>query len=158
MLVSSTMLNPYASFLNGGNPLEVIAATPARLAALAAAPSRTPLPGKWGIREIVCHLADCEIAFGFRLRQSLAEPHHTIQPFDQDAWASSYAAYDLAGALDAFGALRRWNVKFIGCQPPEAFERQITHPERGTMTFRTLVETMAGHDVNHVRQIEALAR
>jgi hypothetical protein len=25
------------------------------------------------------------------------------------------------------------------------------------MTFRTLVETMAGHDLNHVRQIEALA-
>jgi DinB superfamily len=151
------MLNPYASFLNGGNPLDVIAATPARLATLAAAPSRTPPPGKWDIREVVCHLADCEIAFGFRLRQALAEPHHTIQPFDQDAWAASYAAYDLAGALEAFGALRRWNVKFIAGQPSEAFERQITHPERGTMTFRTLVETMAGHDLNHVRQIEALA-
>ena len=117
----------------------------------------SPAPGKWNAREIVCHLADCEVVFGYRLRQGLAEDFHVIQPFDQDAWASSYAAYDLAGALEAFGALRRWNVKFIAGQSPEAFERQITHPERGSMTFRTLVETMAGHDLNHVRQIEALA-
>jgi hypothetical protein len=34
----------------------------------------------------------------------------------------------------------------------------VTHPERGTMTFRTLVETMAGHDVNHVRQIQGMAK
>jgi hypothetical protein len=33
----------------------------------------------------------------------------------------------------------------------------MTHPERGTMTFQTIVETMAGHDRNHVKQIEAIA-
>jgi hypothetical protein len=33
----------------------------------------------------------------------------------------------------------------------------VTHPERGTMTFQTIVETMAGHDRNHIKQIEAIA-
>jgi hypothetical protein len=31
--------------------------------------------------------------------------------------------------------------------------RPVTHPERGTMAVQTLVETMAGHDLNHLRQL-----
>jgi hypothetical protein len=34
--------------------------------------------------------------------------------------------------------------------------RPATHPERGTMTFWTIVETMAGHDLNHLGQLERL--
>ncbi len=57
--------------------------------------SANPAPGKWNAREIVCHLADTELVFAFRLRQAIAEPDHIVQPFDQDKWASNYAAYDL---------------------------------------------------------------
>jgi hypothetical protein len=35
--------------------------------------------------------------------------------------------------------------------------RLTTHPERGTMTFWTIVETMAGHDLHHLPQLERLA-
>jgi len=150
------MLNPYASYLGGRDPLEVIAVTPAKLAEITATPSRSPAPGKWDVRQIVCHLADCEAVFAFRLRQAVAEDHHTIQPFDQDKWAAACDTYDLAEALDLFRAARKWNAKFIAAQPPEVFDRHLTHPERGTMTFRTMVETMAGHDLNHLEQIERL--
>lgn len=150
------MLNPYASFVAGLDVRQVIADTPNRLAELAVLPTRAPAPGKWDVREVMCHLADTEIAFGFRLRQAAAEDHHTIQPFDQDKWALVYSAYDLAAALEVFGALRRWNLKFIDAQTPEMFQRPVSHPERGQMTFQTVVETMAGHDLNHIRQIAAL--
>src|SRR6185503_10796958 len=151
------MLNPYASYLGESDPLAVISATAGRLTALTASPGRAPAPGKWDVREILCHLADCEITFAFRMRQAVAEEHHTIQPFDQDRWATAYAAYDLESALDLFRSLRDWNVKFVSAQPAEVFSKQVTHPERGTMTFRTLIETMAGHDLNHLNQIEQLA-
>ena len=36
--------------------------------------------------------------------------------------------------------------------------KPVTHPERGTMTFQTLLETMAGHDLNHLQQLETLAK
>ena len=150
------MLNPYASYLGGRDPLEVIAATPAKLAELAAAPSHAPAPGKWDVRQILCHLADCELTFAFRLRQAATEDNHTIQPFDQDKWAAACDTYEMDEALDLFRSARRWNTKFISAQPPEVLERPVTHPERGTMTFRTIVETMAGHDLNHVGQIERL--
>ena len=113
-------------------------------------------PGKWTAREIVCHLADCEIAFAFRLRQALAEPNHTIQPFDQDAWARIYGSLDAERAIETFSALRKWNVELLTRMPKDAHSKPLRHPERGEMTFQTLVETMAGHDINHLRQLEKL--
>jgi len=88
-------LNPYNRFLDGRPLIEILSATPIALAELAdtIGPARlalAPALGKWSPAEILSHLADCEIAFGFRLRQTLAEDHHTMQPFDQDKWATLY--------------------------------------------------------------------
>jgi hypothetical protein len=156
------LVNPYASFLGSRDPRQVIASTPARLRELldslgADGVGKSPAPGKWSAREILCHLADCEIVFAFRLRQTLAEPHHVIQPFDQDVWAQNYAAYDAQSALAAFSAVRDFNVQLIASLPAAAFARTVSHPERGTMTFQTIVETMGGHDLNHLAQIEKIA-
>lgn len=118
---------------------------------------QSPAPGKWSAREILCHLADCEVAFAFRLRQALAEDHHVIQPFDQNKWASTYANYEAREALAVFSSLRQWNLKLIGTATPETLSKPVFHPERGEMTFKVLVETVAGHDLNHLRQIEAIA-
>lgn len=155
-------MNPYASFLGSRNALETVAQTPARVAALAAAignrrADESPAPGKWSAREIVAHLADCETVFAFRLRQALAEDNPTVQPFDQEKWASAYSAYDLPAALETFAALRRWNVALIRSLKADALQRKMTHPERGTMTFQILVETMGGHDLNHIGQLERIA-
>jgi uncharacterized damage-inducible protein DinB len=155
-------MNPYAGHVGDGQPLDVITDTPRRLAQLleALGPERleiSPAPGKWSARDVVCHLADCEIAFGFRFRQTLAEDHHVIQPFDQDLWAKSYSSSDAKLALATFAALRAWNLALIRSVKPADLAKSVTHPERGTMTFQTIVETMAGHDRNHIKQIEAIA-
>ena len=151
-------MNPYASHLGDRDPLAVIAATAQELASRTAAltpeaADRAPAPGKWSVRQIVCHLADTEIAFGFRLRQALAEPNHVIQPFDQERWAERYDAYDLPSALELFTAMRDWNLRLLASLGPEDFARGLSHPERGAMTYRTLVETMGGHDLNHLAQL-----
>jgi hypothetical protein len=156
------MKNPYASQLGDRNPVEVISATAARLNELTQTlgPQRvekSPAPGKWSAREIVCHLADCELVFGYRLRQALAEEKHVIQPFDQDQFAKNYRAYDLASALAVFGAVRTWNVKLIRALTPRQLAKPLNHPERGEMTVQTIVETMGGHDINHLRQLEGIA-
>jgi len=155
-------MNPYAAYLEGRDPFAVIAETPHQLARSvrsleAAALDASPERGKWSIRQVLTHLADCELVFSFRLRQAVAEPHHTVQPFDQDRWAVHYDAYDAQTALETFTAVRRWNILFLSALPPETFARGVTHPERGTMTLQVVVETMAGHDRNHVKQIERLA-
>jgi hypothetical protein len=158
----TTTANPYATFLNGRDPRDVIAETAGRLDALAvqlgpAGLERSLAPGKWRAREILCHLADCEMVFAFRLRQALAEPNHVIQPFDQDHWAKPYAKLSARAALDGFSAARRWNLALLDTVSTADFAKKLEHPERGEMTFQTIVETMGGHDLNHLAQIETIA-
>lgn len=156
-------LNPYAEMLGGQEPLKVISATPRKIETIMEdlGPERmnySPATGKWSAREIVCHLADCEIAFAFRLRQTLSEASHVIQPFDQSNWAKNYAAYDTRAALTTLCALRKWNLALIGSLSPDQHVKPVTHPERGPMTFWTIVETMGGHDLHHLCQLEAIAK
>ena len=155
-------MKPYASQLGDQDPIRVLSATASRLAELAeslgASRIEQPIaPGKWSPRQIFTHLADCELAFGFRYRQTLAEDNHTVQPFDQDKWAVTYAAYDARQALQMFTALRHWNLALIRTLTPEQMAKAVMHPERGQETFRVLVEINAGHDINHLRQLEAVA-
>jgi hypothetical protein len=155
-------LNPYAKFLDG-RPLDAILSATSheianRLQVIGPEKSsHAPSPGKWSPAEIVCHLADCEIAFAFRLRQTLAEDHHVLQPFDQDKWAAPYKGIAAKDALAAFTALRIWNLILIAKALPTSASKPVTHPERGSMTFQTIVETMAGHDLNHLAQLKAIA-
>lgn len=155
-------LNPYDKYLDG-RPLEqILGATPAAVSVLleamgAAKAGAEPAPGKWSAAKIVAHLADCDLAFGFRLRQTLAEDAHVLQPFDQDLWAATYDGITAVQALEAFTGLRHWNLLLITKTLAVYGDRTVTHPERGTMTFRTIVETMAGHDLNHVAQLRKIA-
>lgn len=155
-------LNPYAKFLDDRPLTTILSGTSHEIAnkLQMIGPERIsepPAPGKWSPAEIVCHLADCEIAFGFRLRQTLAEDHHVLQPFDQEKWAAPYEGIPAKDALAAFSALRQWNLQLIANALPTSGSKPVTHPERGTMTFQTIVETMAGHDLNHLAQLKRIA-
>jgi hypothetical protein len=97
------------------------------------------------------------MVFAFRLRQTLAEDSPVLQPFDQGKWALRYGNLDVAAALGTFAAAREWNVRLVETTTAAERAREVTHPERGTMTFWTIVETMAGHDTNHLGQLERLA-
>ena len=163
--------NPYAKHLDGRQAMEILTGTPARLRELLTPLSteeinRVPGPKKWSLRELMAHLADCELAFGFRLRQALppigegigAPQLPPIQPFDQDVWATRYAAYDFATSLATFEALRAWNLRLLTTVREEDRGQTLQHPERGTLTFQTVLETIAGHDGHHLRLLESLSK
>jgi uncharacterized damage-inducible protein DinB len=159
------MSNPYAACLGTRDARAVLASTPGLLqqALATLSPERIAAPialGKWSPREIVAHLADCELAHSFRLRQILAAPASEpalLQPFDQDAWAKHYSAYGLAEALELFRANRLWNLKLVGTLSEADFDRPAHHPDRGNLTLRIQLETMAGHDLNHLVQLQRLS-
>ena len=155
-------LNPYEKFLDGRALDTILAATPTEIGKLLMAigmdhENTPPAEGKWGAAQIVAHLADCELVFAFRLRQTLAEDAPVIQPFDQDKWAQTYLGVPAKQALEVFSAVRGWNLRLINLALPNSASRPVTHPERGAMTFLTLVETMAGHDLNHLAQLKHIA-
>ena len=155
-------MNPYARQLGGRDPLKVVATTARHLEQLSMAlgPMRleeSPAPDKWNPRQILCHLADCELVFGYRLRQALAETPHVVQTFDQDLWALNYAGYDAHAAMMTFSCVRQWNLMLVRSLSPETMSKQIVHPELGSLTFREQIEIIAGHDLNHLAQLEVMA-
>jgi hypothetical protein len=156
------MMNPFAGHLVGNDPLQVIVGTPERVRVLMKTigkecAERRPAPGTWCAREIVCHLADCEAAFAVQLRQALTEGAPALQPFDQEKWSQRYRGYSLSDALAVFAALRQWNLVLVRSVGTADSAHQTADPERGGTTFATLVETMGGHDLSHLKQLEAIA-
>jgi uncharacterized damage-inducible protein DinB len=144
---------PYEAALGDRDPLKVIAKTPRKLMRLL-----DDLSDKQNLRETMAHIADCEIAWSWRLRQALALEKPVIEPFEQDDWAKPYDAYSLAEALGTFKALRKWNVAFVTALSEKDKKKVIMHPERGQETLWTIVQIMAGHDLHHLAALEKRLR
>jgi hypothetical protein len=143
------------------NPIESMEATASHVEEVArrlgdAGLSRSYGPGKWTGKQILAHLADAELAIGFRIRQVLAESHHRIQGFDEATWARRYEDVDTEAALGSFLAVRRWNLALLRRLGREDLGREAIHPDRGPETLETIVRLLAGHDLNHLAQLEAL--
>ena len=118
-----------------------------------------PEPGKWSIAEIVAHLADVEIVASWRMRSILGANGTAIQPFDQDAWASvfQYAERDPKQSLEVFRVLRENNLAMLKALPRESWENYGMHAERGKESIAHLARLFAGHDTNHILQVERIA-
>jgi uncharacterized damage-inducible protein DinB len=150
---------PYAAALGDRDPLKVVAKTPRKLMRLMDDLSDKqievhPGPGKWNLREIMAHMADCEIAWSWRLRQAYAKESAKIEPFEQDDWAKSYSSYSLAEAMGCFKSLRKWNLAFLSGLTEKDFRKAVMHPERGQESLLTIVRIMAGHDLHHLKNLE----
>ena len=149
--------------LGGQKPLKVQAETPKKLGRLIQRASPAKLrkkqaPGKWSAAEIVAHLADCEIVVGWRMRQILGAPGTPIQAFDQDAWAAAghYDTRDAKKSLAQFRALREANLALLKTLTPVQWKQHGMHAERGIETIEHIVGMMAGHDLNHLGQVERI--
>jgi hypothetical protein len=119
-----------------------------------------PEPGKWSIAEIIAHLTDAEIVASWRMRSVIGENGITIQPFDQDAWASafSYQDRDARRSLETFRVLRENNVAMLKEISRETWEHYGVHLERGKESIAHLTRMFAGHDTNHILQVEGIVK
>lgn len=149
--------------LLGDRPaLDSLAETAQRIEALAArldaaSYATSYAPGKWTAAQILAHLVDAEWGMGFRLRQSLAEDGHTAQPFEQDLWVNYSSRIAGPQAARTFVVLRQWTLALLRTLTPADFARSYHHPERGDETVDVLVRLLAGHDINHLAQLESIA-
>ena len=147
----------------GRDGLEILASTPARIgraiAGLDDAALRQAPAGRWSIAQIVAHLADSEIVIAWRIRQILATPGTPLQPFDQNDWArvQRYEEIDAYASLGLFTAVRAAQMRLLRSLTDEELDRYGMHAERGRESIRHLIGLEAGHDLNHLAQIEQLA-
>lgn len=118
----------------------------------------SPGPGRWSIRQILCHLADSEIVGYERFRRTIAEENPTLVAYDEKAWARNldYGRRKISQALETFRRIRGENYELLKSLPEQAFRRTATHTEHGTITLLDLLRIYAEHAENHVRQLQAV--
>lgn len=152
-------------YVEGKNPLRVQQSTPQKLASLIKGLDKkrltqAPAPGKWSISEILAHLADTELVAGWRMRLVLGHNGTPIQAFDQDVWATTfrYRSRDPKVSLQTFAALRQSNLILLKSVSKNLWENYGMHEERGKESIAHMVRMFAGHDLNHIRQVETMAR
>jgi uncharacterized damage-inducible protein DinB len=151
------------SYAKGRDRLAIMRRTPRVLARRVAGATKRrlttrPRPGKWSAGEILAHLSEVELLWGYRIRVLMEKSGAPLLGMDQDAWAanSRYREIDARDALAAFTALRRANLQLLSRMRGKTLSRWGAHSQFGRLTIDRIMTLMAGHDINHSRQIEAI--
>ncbi len=144
-------------------PLEVFESTPSAIAKAIRGLNnnqlqKPPKKGKWSIAQIVSHLTDGEIVLSYRIRKILADPGSKIESYDQNKWAKSlhYENADCQKKLTLFTAIRKENVELLKSLTSKEWKRFGIHSERGKENIEKMLLLYAGHDMNHLKQIETI--
>lgn len=151
-------------FVSGKEPLELQRETAKTLAKLIKPLSKKQLSqrpelGKWSVTEILAHLVDTEIVVSWRMRLVIGQNGVPIQAVDQDVWAQTldYPRHDPQVSLETFRVLRENNLRMLKALPKNLWENYGMHSERGKETVAHIVGMYAGHDLNHLAQVEKIA-
>jgi hypothetical protein len=174
---------PYTPDLDNREPVSAMRDSSARIRAIVGAwrPDqfdRSLAPGKWDARQILTHLAQSEIALGYRARMALTTPGYAAQSFDQDKWmaieadgsggsggpglaaeARSAKVGRLSGhdALDAFLGTAAMNIALFASLSDADRAITLSHPDYGSLTVDWIIHQMAGHQIHHLKQLEQIA-
>ena len=161
------VINPYIkrilNLLGDQDPIQVLKMTPERLeyhllSFSTADLARSYAPGKWSASDIFCHYADVEMVMGFRFRQVISTLRYAPEGFDQDVWAGRYGRLEPSLALDAFRGLRAWNMSLFASFDMEDWNKEVIYHFKGIETVDDMVRFLAGHDLNHLEQLEKIAQ
>lgn len=119
---------------------------------------KRPAPEKWSVAEILAHLADVEIVIGWRMRSILGDPGTHVQAYDQNAWvtAGHYEKRDPHKSIELHRVVREANLALVTSISPAQWKHFGQHAERGQESIEHIVRMVAGHDINHVLQIEGI--
>jgi len=150
-------------YARGKDVRGVLRSTPVKLSRLISGKTkrrltRPPAPGKWSVGHILGHLSETEMLWGYRIRIILETDGVQLLGMDQDTWAknSRYEKLDPKRALDTFRAVRGANLDLFAKLSPREVNRRGLHSQFGELTIKKIQSLMAGHDINHTRQVRAI--
>jgi hypothetical protein len=120
-----------------------------------------PIPNKWSIKEVLCHLRDIEREFhALRYRKLITEHEPYLPEVDQNrlAEAGDYINQDAVAARAEFKGFRDETVKMLEAAPAEDWDRAGNHWSGGRLTIAQLVARHCDHDVKHLIQMKDVVR
>ena len=143
--------------------VERLAATPGRIAALAAGRSpeelsASPGDGEWSAVAILAHVRASDDILSPRLVAILVREEPTLPAFDDRRWGEvmGYAESDFQELLATFTFRRAELVRVLRQLSPSDWERAGVHEARGRITLQETLRHLVEHEVEHCVQLEAL--
>jgi len=143
--------------------VERIASTPAALRkavdGLSDSQLDTPYrPGGWTVRQVVHHVPDSHLNAYVRFKLALTEDVPTIKPYDEARWAllGDVSKTPIETSLSLLDALHERWVALLGTVAQQDYERQLVHPQNGTMTLDQLLALYSWHGPHHVAHVTRL--
>jgi hypothetical protein len=120
--------------------------------------AHAPQRGDWSAAEVAAHMADAEMVYSVRVRMMLTDDNPSLTGYDEKAWASRLSMCDenVAASVARFRVLRDANLRLYESLEPAEWSRTGVHEERGLVTVRNIIETLIGHDREHLDQIRKL--
>lgn len=147
------------------DPLAVLRETPIQLERIVTTTPRQLLarpeaPGKWSMGQVLAHLADSDLVWGWRLRLILAQDRPPLTGYDQDKWADrlGYTEVDPRDSVAMFSILRKGNLRLVESATPDDLQRVGVHVERGEESLAHQLKLYAGHDILHLNQLERIRK
>jgi hypothetical protein len=115
-----------------------------------------PVPGKWSVLEVVCHLADTDANIAHRLKRVLAEERPEFDRVKPDLMlaALSYHGRDVDEELTIFDLTRRQMARILRSSPPDVWERVGIVNERGARSVLQMLNGAVEHLRHHLRFID----
>ncbi|MBS1726886.1 MAG: DinB family protein [Armatimonadetes bacterium] len=112
-------------------------------------------PERFTLRESVAHLADWEKIDLDRIRQAIAQPGSTLQPYDESQRAidENYAGADILSHLDLYASRRAETIAFLQSLTEDQWKAVAFHPEKGSLTVYDQANLILGHDTYHVEHL-----
>jgi hypothetical protein len=112
-------------------------------------------PGKWSIREVMNHLADCErlfLARAFWFARGFDSP---LPSFDQQVAVAAARADETpwADLVADFDAARASTISFFNALPPAVWDRRGVASDN-PFTVRALAYIAVGHVTHHLATLE----
>jgi len=153
---------PYSELLQHRSSLDLLAATPDRIASLVRGWnqdrwSRSYAAGKWSAAQIVLHLAQDEIGWSGRIRFALTVPGFVPTLWDGADWVVLESPTRPEVALEAFLTLRRLNLLLYRRLTSDQLHTSIPHPEFGHISVEWILTLLAGHDLHHFNHLQVIA-
>lgn len=121
---------------------------------------KTPIAGKWSIRQVLCHLADSEIVYADRMKRVLAEDNPTFFDADPDKFVPALhcRARQPENELAVVAAIRAHMLAILRACDAKDFARTGVHSSAGPLTLADLLDRVTGHLPHHVGFIDAKLR
>ena len=143
--------------LGDRDPLEVLRQTPTGVRAICGGLTdgqwRTPLAdGEWNALQVVGHLLDVDVVYGFRWRLILTQERPSYPGYDEKRW-SLLPRPAPAELLAAMEGLRAVNLAVLERVDGDGMRRVGVHGEQGEEHFDLTVRKVAGHDLAHLNQL-----